>query len=228
MTEIILIALGCLVHVLLSGWINLVRGGSHGWLKAPSWFPGRQMTGPIFFSPMLLLVDWTGTLSTLYDVTLLWLAPSLATIAAQGLGHGSYMDAGTYGQRDNESLRVVLDLVPALREEVQRDGVTGEMLFNEKGLPCIYDNPLRDFVGGLLKGLLMTAPVAALWGFALGSFAPALFLVSGAFYPVAWFLNNRWLPRTGDVRLLGAPVYWAEVWQGSAFSIATLAVFALA
>lgn len=227
MLSFLVTALASLAHVLLSGWINLVRGGSHGWLKAPSWFPGRQLTGPIFFAPMLFLVDWTGVLPAICGVAALWLVPSALTIAIQGLGHGSYMDAGTYGQRDNEALRVVLNLIPGLEERSVLDGVTGEPLKNGKGQDVIYDNPLRDFVGGLLKGLLLTAPVAAIWGVFLSSFAPALFLVSGVLYPVAWFANNRWFPRTRKARLFGAPVYWAEIWQGMAFAASVLAVLAL-
>lgn len=203
-------------QILLSGWLNVVRGGSHGWLKAPSWLPGRQLCPPVFMMPMLVFPpDGPYWLTAVAFVSL-----CAVFLAVQGLGHGSYMDAGTYGQRDNESLSWILDLIPGLKEQVMLDGQTGIPLTNEKGQKRIVDNPLRDFVGGLIKGILMTLPFTIVSIMLYSSYQPLMFLAAGIFYPVAWFINNRWYAGLQQKRLFGAPVYWAELFQGIAFALA--------
>lgn len=230
-------------HVALSAWINLVRGGSHGVLSAPSWFPGRQVTGAVYFLPALLLIAFLpasgplgvllvafGAPITMTSIIAVYALPAAVMVASQGPGHGSYMDAGTYGQRDNEWSAPFLDAFSALEETVLRDGVTGEPLLNEKGREIIVDNPLRDFVGGLLKGVvLMALPPAVLWYAWTGEVWAFSYLLAGVAYPVAWFLNNRWWRHLGRIGLTKTtPVYWAELIQGAVFGAMTWVFLAAA
>lgn len=230
-------------HAAASAWINLVRGGSHGILAAPSWFPGRQVTGAIYFLPALFLaasLPSSGALgglaaslglpAAMTSIIAVYALPAAIMVASQGPGHGSYMDAGTYGQRDNEWSAPFLDAFSVLEETVLRDGVTGEPLLNDKGHEIIVDNPLRDFVGGLLKGVvLMALPPAVLWYAWTGEIWAFSYLLSGVAYPVAWFLNNRWWRHLGRIGLTkSTPVYWAELIQGAVFGAMTWVFLAAA
>jgi hypothetical protein len=228
-----------LAHVGASAWINLIRGGSHGKLSVPSWFPGRQLTGLVYFLPVALvahalpaggpLAAISGSLAPYPHVAAmvaLYVLPAAIMVAAQGPGHGSYMDAGTFGQRDNEWSSKILDLVPMLREQILRDGVTDQPILNHKGQMMVEDNALRDFSGGLLKGvMLMALPPALVWWAWTGDVASLLYVLAGIVYPLAWFLNNRWWRHLGRIGIAkDTPVYWAELIQGASFGGATWAV----
>jgi hypothetical protein len=218
-------------HLCLSAWVNLARGGAHGVLKPPGWFPGRQLTGAIYYLPLLLAVPafapggplggflvesdvpgWAVAASVLYAI------PAALMVASQGPGHGSYMDAGTVWRRDNEWSKRLLDLIPPLRE---RPLITSgaEAVYSPDGRRAYFPNAARDFVGGLLKGVVLIAlPPTLIWWAWTGHAWAFVFVAAGAVYPLAWFVNNRWWRHLGRIGIApGTPVYWAELFQGAAF-----------
>lgn len=210
------------VYLLACGWIYYVRGGAQGWLRPFDLFPGRQLTGPVWFLPLLAFVPWPTAMTSPELLTMavglvvIYALPAGSIIATQGMGHGSYMDAGTRFLTDNERLGKVLDMIPGLGETPMLDEA-GRQLFDEHGRPMAFPNPTRDFCGMALKGLIMaTIPAACLiWYF--GSLVPAALFLAAPLMATAYFLNNRWWRHLGRIGFFGAPVYWAEVITGLVF-----------
>ena len=175
----------------MSSYIWYARGGSQGWLEIPDWFPSRASTGLIIFSAMLY--HFSAPL-TWWDITVLFFIPYVWNLFAQSLGHGSYMDAGYWNRPDVQGLRWLLKPV-AFALDSDRSAA-------------------YDYCGGLLKGLIMTMPIMALWMWYFSSLAPLFLIVVAFALPTTWFINNRWYKSLQQTSLWGAPVYWAELFFG--------------
>lgn len=199
--------LAALPHIFLSAWINYVRGGSKGWMRAPSWLPGRQLTGAVYFLPALIVVPWGSqeVWGGFLDIptwaaalTLLYVAPSIMTIASQSPGHGSYMDMGYWDKADNEAIRLLL--IP-LKLALGTDR------------SFVY-----DFIGMLVKGVGMAAVPALFWGIYGGITAGVVASLGFLSMPIWYAVNHRWFPKLQTTKLFGAPVFWAELFHGAAIA----------
>jgi hypothetical protein len=183
-----------IVHTILCSYIWYARGGSQGWLEIPDWFPSRASTGLVIFGMMAYYLPFD-----LYTLSIVLLIPYVWNLYGQSLGHGSYMDAGYWDRPDVQQLRHLL--VPF------------------KLLLGTDRSATYDFIGGLLKGIIMTAPIAALWVWYFNSLVPLLLIIVAVALPVSWFINNRWYTKLQTTTLLGAPVYWAELIFGATYGV---------
>lgn len=199
--------LAALAHAALSGFANWDRGGDRN-AVTPEWWIERQITGAVYYLPMLALYAIDARFST-FDVIALYIIPAVLTIASQSLGRGSYGDAATVDKPDNESLRYVLNLIPQLREE-RHPTKEGK----------IIPNKLRDFTGLLLLGLVMGLPGVAsmIWFGFWWSIIPIV--VGFGSMPIWYFLNNQWLPQTKKWTPFDVHISLAEWLHGIAMGLA--------
>lgn len=196
-------AIVCLLTILLSGPINVARGGSQDtWFEILLVLPQRQITGLVYFMPGLLLVDWSAhPYSVALQVNSFWFLPGVLTVATQSPGHGAFMDMAT--RDDKADAREFLDFVP---RKVFR--LTGGTL-------------AHDFTGMLTKGVLMGLPSLLCWGYLNGMWVAAgISAFAFATMPVWYAINNRWTDFHSRL-FFGKPLYWAEWWHGSAIGIGT-------
>lgn len=198
--------LAAILHACLSAFVNFDRGGDRD-VITPEWWPERQMTGAVYYLPMLLLYAMDDRF-LVYDVAALYLIPAVLTIASQSLGRGSYGDAATVDRPDNESLRHVLNLIPQLREE-PHPTKAGK----------ITPNKLRDFTGLLLLGLIMGLPGAAAMAWFGWWWSLAAIVVGFGSMPIWYFLNNQWLPQTRKWTPFGVHISLAELLHGAVMGL---------
>lgn len=198
------------LHVVASAWINYHRGGSRGWMSPPIKIPGKATTGFIFALPVFYvdfpmsqmppgLPDVMMVASETIRVFGLYLTLALSTIGTQWLGHGSWMDAGTWKEKkDNELLRYALRPLTWIGI---RDG-----------------SPGYDFCGLTLKGAIMGAIPLTVFVYIDGWLAGAAAMAGFVSMPVWYFINNNWTD-LWQKPLLGVRVYWAELFHGAAISV---------
>lgn len=184
-----------LAHVICCGYIWYARGGSQGWLEIPDWFPARASTGIVIFSAMI----FHSASLDLYTLAIIFVLPYIWNLIGQSLGHGSYMDAGYWDRPDTQGLRYLMKPVKYILGSDRSAGY--------------------DFIGGLLKGLIMVVPIMWLWVWFFQSLIPLVLFVVALALPVCWFINNRWFKKLQVTSFFGAPVYWAEIFFGLTYGV---------